>query len=438
MIKALGLAMLKLDEEKELTAAMAIRAARCPAKAFIPLSQHLGKACQPVVKAGDMLKVGQLIATLDEKGVFAPIHSSISGKVLAIDELAHPTLGRAKAIVVASDGRDEKQEFKPITGPQTLEQLTPHDIRRIIFDCGIVGMGGAGFPTHIKLSPQKAIDSFILNGAECEPYLTSDNRLMIEKAREIILGIGLVVKCIAAKKIYIAIEDNKPEAITAFNKELKALGIRDYKLQILKSQYPQGSEKQLIKSVLGREVPAGKFPFDVGVVVNNVATVYAIYEALYLGKPLYERVVTVSGECLSSPANLLVRIGTTVMDLLLECGPLKKEAKRIVFGGPMMGLAQYSLDTPVIKTTAGVIFLSQDEIKPAEDAFCLRCGRCVEHCPLGLMPCMIALAVEKEKWDLAKSYGALECMECGSCSYVCAQRRNIVQTIKYAKQRLAK
>ena len=426
--------MLRLHEEKGRTADLAIRAAKLPEKVTLPLSQHLGKMCQPVVKVGDLVKTGQLIATLEEKAVFAPIHSSISGEVSAIDDLPHPLLGRAKAIVITSDGLDEKIAFKPNT-PEVVKQLSPHDIRRIIFDCGIVGMGGASFPAHIKLSPPKPIDSFILNGAECEPYLTADNRLMIEKTDEIILAIGLIIKCIGVKNVYIAIEENKPEAIKAFEK-----GIRDtgYGIRVLKSQYPQGGERQLIKSVLGREVPPGKFPFDVGALVHNVATAYAMYEAVYLDKPLYERVVTVTGGCLENPGNLLARIGTSIKGLMDECGPLNKEPERIVFGGPMMGMAQYSLHTPVIKSTNGIILLSEKEIPPAEEAFCIRCSRCVASCPLGLMPCMIALAVEKQKWDLARAYGALECMECGACSYVCPQRRNIIQAIKYAKLKIPK
>ena len=426
--------MLKLAEEKELTRNSAIRKTKIPSRVIIPLSQHLGKACQPVVKAGDTVKRGQLIASLEEKSVYAPVHSSISGKVLAIDDFPHPGLGRSKAVEIESDGRDQTIDFKT-NSQEVIEQLNGHDLRKIIFDCGIVGMGGAGFPAHLKLSPAKPVDTFILNGAECEPYLTGDNRLMIEKTQEIIRGAEIAAKCAGAKNIYIAIEDNKPEAIKAFES-----GIRDtgYGIRVLKSRYPQGGEKQLIKAVLGREVPPGKLPFDMGVVVNNVATSYAIYEAVYLDKPLYERVVTVSGDCLENPGNLLTRIGTSIRDLLEECGPLKKEPKKIVFGGPMMGLAQYSLDTPVIKTTGGIIFFSQAEAEPATEAFCLRCGRCVENCPLGFMPCMIAQAVEKEKWDLAKAYGAWECMECGSCSYVCPQGKNIVQKIKYAKMRMPK
>ena len=426
--------MLKLAEEKDLTKGSSIRALKLPARVIIPLIQHLGKPVQPIVKPGDLVKTGQLIGSLEDKSIYSPVHSSLSGKVVAIDELAHPGLGRARAVVIGSDGLDQKIDFK--AHPQeVIEQLPPHDIRKLIFDAGVVGMGGAGFPTHIKLTPPKPVDSFILNGAECEPYLTCDERLMIEKTREIVLGIGLALKCLGVKQAYIAIEDNKPEAIKAFEKAGLTTG---YEIRILKSGYPQGGERQLIKAVMGREVAPGKYPFDAGAVVNNAATVYAMYEAVYLGKPLYERVITVSGDCLEKPGNYLARIGTSIQDLINECGPLKKEPERIVFGGPMMGVAQYSLDTPVIKTTSGVLFLSEKEAQSAQDAFCLRCGRCVEACPLGFMPCMIALAVEKGRWDLAKAYGALECMECGSCSYVCPQRRNIVQQIKYAKSRLPK
>lgn len=423
--------MLKLPQLKEQTAGLPIRPAKIPNKVYIPLSQHIGKPCEPIVKIGDMVKTGQLIATLSEKTIFAPVHSSISGKVTAIDEFPHPLLGTSKAIVIESDTVDQKMEFRQFSQAD-IDKLSPENIRRIIADAGIVGLGGAGFPSAIKLGPPKLVDNFILNGAECEPYLTSDGRLMVEKAREIILGLELAVKCVGAKNIYVAIEDNKPQAIKAF---MDILGQRQIKVVVLKSQYPQGGEKQLIKSVLHKEVPFGKFPFDAGVVVHNVATVDAIYEAVYLGKPLYERTLTITGDCLTHPGNLLVRVGTTIKDLMDECGPLKKEPRRVVFGGPMMGIAQDSLMVPVVKSTNGIIFLSEGEIEKAGDAFCIRCGRCVENCPLGLLPCMIAMAVEKGRWDLAKAYGVLECMECGACNYVCPQRRNIVQAVKRAKEK---
>lgn len=425
--------MIKLKEYKGQTEHKAIEKAALPAVAYIPLSQHLGKICIPEVKAGDLVFTGQKIGGVQSQ-VAVAVHASISGKVTVIREWPHPLLGRSKVIVIESDGKDTQ----PVTHnplPEEIDRLTADEIRNIVFKAGIVGMGGAAFPTHIKLKSSKPIDSLIVNGAECEPYLTGDSRLMVEKVSQIIKGIALVKKCTGAKNVYIAIEDNKPEAIKAFKNELRST---NYELRILKAQYPQGGEKQLIKAILKREVPVGKLPFDVGAVVHNVATIYAIYEAVYLGKPLYERVITVTGDCPANPKNLLVRIGTPIKDLISQCGPLKKEPQKIIFGGPMMGLAQYSLDTPVIKNTNGLILLSERQIKPAEDAFCVRCSRCVEYCPLGLMPCMISLASEKERWDLAKAYGCMECMECGLCNYVCPQRRNIVQSIKYAKTKIPK
>lgn len=425
--------MVKLKEHKHETENKAIEKIPLPSKVYIPLSQHIGKICEPLVEINDVVSVGQRIASAQAQ-VTAPVHASLSGKISSIVDWPHPVLGRCKAIAIESDGLD----LSPVTGhrsPEEINRLTSEQIREIVFEAGIVGMGGASFPAHIKLNPPKPVDTLIINGAECEPYLNSDNRLMIEKTNQVIAGIGLIVKCTGAKSVFIAIEDNKPEAIEVFNKGLR---IMDYVLRILKSRYPQGGEKQLIKAILKREVPLGKLPFDIGVVVQNVATVNAIYEAVYLKKPLYERVVTVTGDCLENPGNFLVRIGTTVKDLIAKCGPLKKEPKKILFGGPMMGIAQYSLDTPVVKSTNGIIVLSASRVSEAQEAICIRCGRCVEYCPVGLTPCLINLASRKEKWDLANVYGCLDCMECGLCNYVCPQKINIVQAIKQAKTRLPK
>ncbi|MDP2860417.1 MAG: RnfABCDGE type electron transport complex subunit C, partial [bacterium] len=310
--------MINLNEEKRQTESLPIVKAKKPDRVYIPLSQHIGKACQPVIKIGDSVKTGQLIATLTEKTVFSPIHSSVSGKVKAIQDHPHPVLGLSKAILIESDGLDTHTDSKS-RSKEEADKLSAEDLRKIIFDAGIVGMGGASFPTHIKLSPPKPIDSFILNGAECEPYLTSDSRIMIEKTKEILLGAGIVTRCTGAKNVYIAIEDNKPEAIEAFKKAMQSTvhspQSTECVIRVIKSGYPQGGEKQLTKTVLKREVPSGKLPFDIGVVVQNVATAYAIYEAVYLGKPLYERVVTVTGNCFDHPANLLARIGTPIKNL---------------------------------------------------------------------------------------------------------------------------
>jgi len=413
--------MVRLEEHKHDTENKSIEKAALPARVYIPLSQHLGKICAPEVKIQDAVLTGQMIAQAAAH-VYSPIHSSMSGKVASIQDWPHPVLGECTAIVIDSDGRDSTQDAgrRPA---EEINRLTPDEIRNLVFDAGIVGMGGASFPTHIKLNPPKPVETLIINAAECEPYLTGDYRLMVEKTKEIIKGIELIARCLGVKNIYVAIEDNKPEAIKAFN----------YELRILKSQYPQGGERQLIKNILGKEVPSGNLPFDIGVVVHNVATVYAIYEAVYLNKPLYERVVTVTGSILSNPKNLLVRIGTPIRELIDFCGPLKEGPAKIIIGGPMMGIAQYTDEVPVIKSTTGVVLLNEKEARLQEEEFCIRCGACVRACPAGLMPCLINLASEKEMWTEAKAYRAIDCIECGLCNYVCPANRRLTQSIKRAK-----
>jgi len=427
--------MIKIEEHKFQTEDKAIEKLTLPAKVYIPLSQHLGKVCIPEVKAGDAVLVGQRIAAAAAQ-IYAPIHASISGKVAAIQDWPHPLLGRCKAIVVESDGKDQSLDFRT-KSVEEARKLTSENIRQIVFEAGIVGMGGASFPTHVKLNPPKPVEALIINGAECEPYLTSDYRLMLEKTEEILHGVDLIAKCLGVKKVYIAIEDNKPEAIKVFGDELRALPGRQagksYELKVLKSAYPQGGEKQLIRNILGKEVPSAKLPFDIGVVVHNVATAFAIYEAVYKGKPLYERVVTVTGSCLSNPKNLLVRIGTPIRELINSCGPLKEEPAKIILGGPMMGIAQYTDMVPVVKSTTGIILFPQDEAELGEEEFCIRCGACVRECPAGLMPCLINLASEKGLWLQTKLYGAADCIECGLCNYVCPANRRLVQSIKRAK-----
>ena len=415
--------MIKLEENKHLTEDKPIEKLPLPAKVYLPLAQHLGKACIPQVKAGDTVLTGQKIASVQAQ-VSAPVHASISGKVSAIQDYLHPLLGRGAAIVIESDQMDKLKE---------IDGLSASEIRDIVLEAGIVGMGGAAFPTHVKLNPPKPVDTLIINAAECEPYLTSDYRLMIEKTREIILGIGLVARCLGVKEIYLAIEDNKPEAI----KEFKLHGPK-LLIKVLPSQYPQGGEKQLIKNVLGKEVPRGKLPFDAGVVVHNVATIFAIYEAVYLNKPLYERVVTVTGSLLANPKNLLVRLGTPIKELINFCGPLAEEPAKIIMGGPMMGIAQFSDEVPVIKSSGGVVLFNEKEAGALEEEFCIRCGACVRECPVGLMPCLLNLASEKALWPQTKTYGASDCIECGLCSYVCPAHRRLVQSIKRAKLEILK
>ena len=431
--------MVRLEEHKQRAENQPIEKSPLPSRAYISLSQHLGKFCDSEVKVGDTVLTGQRIATV-QAHVFAPIHSSVSGKVISIQDWPHPVLGRAKAIVIESDGLDTTGE--PSTAlragrrQEEVNKLTPEQIRSIVFEAGIVGMGGAAFPSHIKLAPPKPVDTLIINGAECEPYLTADYRLMVEKTNEILLGIEVAGKCLGVKNVYLAIEDNKPSAIEIFKSSLHGnclpAGRVRYTVRTLKSYYPQGGEKQLIKNILNKEVPQGRLPFEIGVVVHNVATIYAIYEAVYKNKPLYERVVTVTGSCVSNPKNLLARLGTPIKDLI-GCCNLKEEPAKIVIGGPMMGIAQYTDQVPVIKSTSGVILMNKKEAQAAEEEFCIRCGACVRECPVGLMPCLINLASEKSLWVEAEKYGAADCIECGLCNYVCPANRTLVQSIKRAK-----
>jgi len=376
--------MVKLAENKHYTENKATERLPLPAKVYLPLIQHLGKICNPEVKVGDTVKLGQRIASI-QASLYAPIHASISGVVSAIQDWPHPVLGRAKAIVLEGNGQAEDAYFGLKTR-EWVDRLTPTDIRKIVLDAGIVGMGGASFPTYIKLSPPKPLNTLIVNGAECEPYLTADARIMVEQAAQIAEGIRLVAACLGIKDVYVGIEDNKPEAIRAFSK------LPQFKVKVLPSDYPQGGEKQLIQSILGKQIPRGKLPFDIGVLVHNVATIYAIYEAVYRGKPLIERLVTVAGSCVGSPKNLLVRLGTPIKDLIEFCGPLKEELAKIIIGGPMMGIAQYTDDVPIIKSSGGLLLMNKKEAEITEEEPCIRCAACVRACPVGLMPCQINLA----------------------------------------------
>ncbi|MDD5409169.1 MAG: electron transport complex subunit RsxC [Candidatus Omnitrophica bacterium] len=421
--------MVKLTENKHYSENKAIEQLPVPSKVYLPLIQHLGKICNPEVKVGDTVKFGQRIASI-EANVYAPIHASISGTVAAIQDWPHPVLGRAKAVVLEGNGLPE--ETFSVKSKQEIDRLSPADIRKIVLDAGIVGMGGASFPTHIKLNPPRPLDVLIINGAECEPYLTADSRLMVEKTNEVAEGIALIAACLGIKEIYIGIEDNKPEAIKAFSV------FPGFKVKVLKSDYPQGGEKQLIQNILGKQIPRGKLPFDIGVLVQNVATVYAVYEAVFKGKPLVERLVTVTGSCLANPKNLLVRLGTPIKNLIDFCGPLKEEPVKIIIGGPMMGIAQYTDEVPIIKSSGGLLLMSEKEAKTIEEGPCIRCAACVRGCPVGLMPCQINLASEKSLWQSTKDYGASDCIECGICNYVCPANRRLLQTIKRAKLEVAK
>lgn len=420
---------------KGLTSSKPIKNASLPEEVIIPLSQHTGAPARPRIEPGDKVKCGTILAE-PAADISSFVHSSISGTVTKIEDFLHPIEGFAPAIVISSDGQDEKETFSGLGGE--IEKLSPEKIVSAVRQAGVVGLGGGAFPTDLKLSPpkDKKIDFLILNGVECEPYLTCDHALMLARAEEIIAGAKIIKKVLNADRCYIAVERNKPDAIKLIKKKIKTE--RAIHLKILAVRYPQGAEKQLIKTVLGREVPLEGLPMDVGVVVNNVGTALAVYEAVVLGKPLYERVVTVTGSIVKDPQNLKVRIGTKFSQLIKECGGLREEPTKIIIGGPMMGLAQYSLDIPVIKGSSGIIFLNKKESILAELNPCIRCARCLDVCPIRLVPAQIALSAQRGRFELAQEWGALDCIECGACEYICGARRPLVQLIRLAKSEIVR
>jgi len=418
---------------KQATAALPIVDAAPPKTVVIPLHQHTGAPCEPLVKVGDEVKLGQKIGE-SQSFVSAPVHASVSGKVTAIEARPHPGSGLVQAVVIESDGLDTPDPGMVPAGD--VATLSPDEIRKIIRAAGIVGLGGAAFPTAVKVSPPpgKAIDTVVLNGAECEPYLTADHRVMLEDPAAVIYGLRALMQACGAPRGMIAVEDNKPDAIEALHKSLSAAdGIQ---IVVLHTKYPQGSEKQLVWACLEREVPSGGLPLDVGVVVSNVGTAAAVAQAIQSGKPLYERVVTVTGSAVAKPQNLRVRIGTSFADLIEQCGGLT-DAGKVINGGPMMGIAQSSLDVPVIKGTSGILCLKRGEIIREQPTACLKCGRCVENCPMHLMPLWIAAYAERALHDEAERLNAMDCVECGCCSYICPARRPLVQAIRLSKYEIA-
>lgn len=417
-------------DKKELSKDRAIVPTKPPKKVVIPLAQHIGAPCKSIVNIGQEVKKGELIGA-PEGFVSAPVHSSVSGKVIAIGEFPLPSGRMAASVVIENDGKEEWTTLKD--NPDYM-QLSPEELRGKVKDAGIVGMGGAAFPAHVKLSPpkEKPIDVIILNGAECEPYLTADYRLMVERPDDVVEGLKVLMKILGVNRGFIGIENNKPEAIDAMT---RAASKEDsIKVCALEVKYPQGAEKMLIKATVDREVPARGLPMDVGVVVHNIGTAIAVYEAARYGKPLIERVVTVTGEAIKEPKNLLVKIGTLISDLIEECGGFKSEAAKVISGGPMMGFALYSLDTPVTKGTSGILAIPEEGVLHAEDfGPCIRCGRCIDICPMGLMPSMLSVLSERGFYEETRDYNLFDCFECGSCTYVCPSKRPIVQFVRLAK-----
>jgi electron transport complex protein RnfC len=421
-------------EAKERTAALAIERMPVPDTLEIILGQHIGAPCVPTVKKRDIVTEGALIGEV-VKGLGVPLHSPVAGTIKDIGMSAHPLRVKAPSITIAVD-----HAAAPIASRGSLwEELSPTELLARVRDGGIIGIGGAGFPTHVKLTPpaEAKIDTLLLNGAECEPYITADHRQMVEHPREIVAGAKIILKILGIHHCLIGIESNKPDAIQAMTEAAQEASTADCTVTVrgLQVKYPQGSEKQLIQALVGRKVPSMALPSAVGVVVHNVSTARAIHDAVVCGRPLYEKVVTVSGGGICKPANLLVKVGTRVGDIVQHLGGTTPELAKVVMGGPMMGFAVSNLDVPVTKTTSAILFLTAREIDTRPHSQCIRCGWCLDACPMGLEPKEIGVYVEANRAEDTAQFGLFDCFECGSCAYICPAKRPLVQFIRLAKMK---
>lgn len=423
--------------ENKLSAGSPIREASLPKQAVFSMFQHIGAPAKPVVKRGDMVKVGTL---LGEAGGFvsAPIYSSVSGKVSKVDVALDASDTRRMAVYVDVEG-DEWEES--IDRSTKLEKLSAHpelDSKTIIEkikNAGIVGMGGATFPCHVKLCPPPGCkaECVIINAVECEPYLTADHSLMLEHAEEILEGVEIIMKAVGVDKGYVGIENNKPDAIALMTE--KAQDHPSISIVPLKVKYPQGGEKQLIDAVIGRQVPAPPaIPINVGAVVQNVGTAFAIYQAVMKNKPLIDRVITVTGKSVKNPSNLLARLGTPFQQLIDECGGLPEDTGKIIGGGPMMGKALISLDISMTKGSSGLLIMNEKEARRAQPDPCIRCAKCVSACPMGLEPYLLATVSSQHDWETAERNDVVSCIECGSCQFTCPSHRYLLDNIRLGKQ----
>jgi electron transport complex protein RnfC len=422
-------------EENKLSANAAIEILPVPEKVCIPVSQSLGAPSKVIVEKGSFVKTGQLLAK-GEAFISSNVHSSVSGKVTKIDDVLDTSGYKRPAVFIDVEGDEWEEGIDRSSEILPEIRLTREEIIKKLNEMGIVGLGGATFPSHVKLMvPQgKKAETLLINGVECEPYLTSDHRLMLERSREMMIGIKILMKGLDVAKAYIGIERNKPDAVEHLQKLCPEFpGIEVVPLKV---KYPQGGEKQLIKAVLGREVPSGKLPIEVGCVVNNVGTALAVYEAVQKNKPLIDRVVTVTGKSLKKPSNLMVRIGTPVNRLIDFAGGLPEDTGKVINGGPMMGKSLTSLEVPVVKGTSGILVMPEKESHRTPVQNCIRCARCISVCPMGLEPVLLAQLSENQLYEEAEKEKILDCIECGSCHFTCPAGRPLLDYLRLGKNKV--
>lgn len=419
--------------QKEITADKATETAPVPGEVVIMMRQHVGAPDEPTVSVGDRVEVGQKIGESDAF-ISAPVHSSVSGTVKAIEDRKSFTGGQVMSVIIEAD----PQQPDKFTQKRDTEGLTPEQVVEIAKNAGLVGLGGAAFPTSVKLAPpkDKPIDVVIINGCECEPFLTCDHRLMLENTEDLVAGLKLMMKTVGADRGILGVEANKMDAID----KLQQATSSDQRIEVvpLQVKYPQGNEKMLIEAVTGRKVPPGKLPSEVGALVQNVGTAIALQEAASTGKPVYERVLTVTGPGIKNPKNLLVRVGTAIGDLVEYCGGITEDTEKVIMGGPMTGFAQDDLTAPVCKGTSGIVALTVAALDDGAERRCVSCDQCIEACPMFLMPNLIAKYVKMGQYDKADQYGgANDCFECGCCSYVCPAKIPHVAYVRIAKAELS-